>query len=69
MARYNVEIEVITYHQYVIDATDLHDAEELALSAYEAANERWINGDSPEVVSYSHGGESAPEVVRVWEAI
>jgi hypothetical protein len=69
MARYNVEIEVITYHQYVIDAPDLHEAEELALSSYEAQRGLWVTGDGPEVVSYFHCGESSPAVVRVWEAI
>ena len=69
MARYNVEIEVINYHQYVIDAPDLHEAEELALSSYEGGRELWVTGDGPEVVSYFHCGESSPAVVRVWEAI
>jgi len=69
MTRYNVEIEVITYHQYVIDAPDLHEAEDVALTSHEAARELRFNGDGPEVVSYLHGGEGRPEVVRVWETI
>tara|TARA_R110000868_G_scaffold143263_3_gene361215 strand:- start:2764 stop:2964 length:201 start_codon:yes stop_codon:yes gene_type:complete len=59
--RYTVEIGVTTYHQYVVEAGDLHAAEEIAVNAYE------YDDHGPEVVAYTYDSENAPEVTRVWE--